>query len=150
MLAVMALALIGASGVAMWLCFPVNGEGRPFMKIPLLEWLIPVAIVSGFAIGGTMLAKAALTHFASMAGNSALSLAFVTPALAQGSPYGGEAGLDLFQKGYFVALASALFAIWFFKVRPNGRNGVRDWALAIAGVCGFVGTVLLLVKLAGH
>jgi hypothetical protein len=97
-----------------------------------------------------MLLKGAGALFASAALTGASAFAFATPALAQGSPVGGAAGLDAFQKGYFAALAAALFAIWFFKVRPARRDGLWGWAAAIALVGGFVGAIVAVVKLAGH
>jgi hypothetical protein len=43
--------MAGAGGATLWYCLPRNGVVHPLMKRPLMDFTIPIAIVSGVSIG---------------------------------------------------------------------------------------------------
>jgi len=45
------LVVSGAGGAGLWYMMPHDGQPHPLAKKPLLDSLIPIAIVSAFAIG---------------------------------------------------------------------------------------------------
>lgn len=46
--------VFGAGGAGLWYFMPRNGEVHPLTKRPLLDSLIPIAIVSALALGVAM------------------------------------------------------------------------------------------------
>jgi hypothetical protein len=45
------LAVTGGAGAAVWYLKPRNGQVHPLAVAPVLEWLIPIAIVSALSLG---------------------------------------------------------------------------------------------------
>ena len=41
----------GAGAAGLWFAMPRNGSAQWFTKAPVLDWLIPTAIVAALAIG---------------------------------------------------------------------------------------------------
>jgi hypothetical protein len=41
----------GAGAAGLWFAMPRNGHAQWFAKAPVLDWLIPTAIVAALAIG---------------------------------------------------------------------------------------------------
>jgi uncharacterized membrane protein len=60
--------------------------------------------------------------------------------------------LDRADITYLIVLAATLFAVWFFKVRKHAeqRESLRAWIVALGIIGGFMGLVLLVLKLAGY
>ena len=55
MLSVLSGVIVAGAGVgALWYCKPRNGQVHPLVAKPLLDWLIPVLIITAFAIGGSL------------------------------------------------------------------------------------------------
>jgi hypothetical protein len=52
--AAVGLILVAASIVALWFFFPKGGRPNPLLRLPLMESLVPLAIVSAIALGATM------------------------------------------------------------------------------------------------
>lgn len=48
------MIVAGAGVGALWYCKPRNGQVHPLVTKPLLDWLIPVLIITAFAIGGSL------------------------------------------------------------------------------------------------
>jgi len=46
--------LVLASAAALWFFLPRRGQSHPFLRLPLMQSLVPLAIVSGLALGATM------------------------------------------------------------------------------------------------
>jgi len=55
MLAILGLLITGVSGGTFWYLLPKNGEVHRLVTMPFLDQLLPVTLVSGLAIGITML-----------------------------------------------------------------------------------------------
>ncbi len=56
MLSIISGAIVaGGGGVGLWYFMPSNGQVHPFAKQPLLDSLIPIAIVTALAIGTAMI-----------------------------------------------------------------------------------------------
>lgn len=49
------LIVAGGGGAGLWYFMPSNGEVHPLAKKPLLDSLIPIAIVTALAIGVAMI-----------------------------------------------------------------------------------------------
>jgi succinate dehydrogenase/fumarate reductase flavoprotein subunit len=45
------VVIFGAGGAGLWAALPVNGKPKPFATALVLEWLVPISIVSALAIG---------------------------------------------------------------------------------------------------
>lgn len=45
------LVITGAGGAALWAMMPKNGTVHPLARKPLLDTLIPIAIITALAIG---------------------------------------------------------------------------------------------------
>ena len=45
------IVIAGAGIGGLWYCKPRNGQVQRIVRLPLLNWLIPTAIVGAFAIG---------------------------------------------------------------------------------------------------
>jgi hypothetical protein len=46
--------LVVASIAVLWFFFPKRGQPHPLMRLRLMQSLVPLAIVSGLALGATM------------------------------------------------------------------------------------------------
>ncbi len=56
MLSIISGAIVaGGGGVGLWYFMPTNGQVQPLAKQPLLDSLIPIAIVTALAIGTAMI-----------------------------------------------------------------------------------------------
>jgi hypothetical protein len=49
--------VVAAGGVGLWYFRPTEGQTHPLVKVPLLDSLIPIAIVSAFAIGVALIIR---------------------------------------------------------------------------------------------
>ncbi len=54
------IVLVAASGAFLIYCRPRNGAVMPAATMPVLETLIPLAVVSGLALGSAMVAAGLL------------------------------------------------------------------------------------------
>jgi hypothetical protein len=45
------VVVTGAGATGLWFAMPKNGQPQSFAKAPVLDWLIPTAIVASLAIG---------------------------------------------------------------------------------------------------
>jgi hypothetical protein len=52
------IVMTGASGASLWYFMPHGGVTHPISRKPILDWLIPIGIVSGFAVGVALLVSA--------------------------------------------------------------------------------------------
>lgn len=55
------LAVIGSSAAGLWYFLPRNGKINPLVVLPVLDWLIPVAIVSALALGTALIMSGLLS-----------------------------------------------------------------------------------------
>jgi hypothetical protein len=46
--------LVLASAAALWFFLPKRGQSNALLRLPLMQSLVPLAIVTGFALGVTM------------------------------------------------------------------------------------------------
>ena len=51
------IMVVAAGGVGLWYFRPTEGQTHPLVKVPLLNSLIPIAIVSAFAIGVALIIR---------------------------------------------------------------------------------------------
>jgi hypothetical protein len=58
MLGILGLLITGVSAGTFWYLLPKNGEVHRLVTMPFLDQLVPVSLVSGLAIGTTMLVSA--------------------------------------------------------------------------------------------
>lgn len=58
MLGILGLLITGASAWTFWYLLPNNGQVHRIATMPLLDYLVPVSLISGFAIGITLLISA--------------------------------------------------------------------------------------------
>jgi hypothetical protein len=57
--------------------------------------------------------------------------------------------LNKWQIGYLICLASVLFVLWFFQMRqkrPDGREDIRGWLRALAGMIGIFAGIFIVLK----
>ena len=54
------LAVAGSGAAGLWYCLPRNGQVHPLVVMPVLDWLIPIAIVSALALGTVMIVSSVL------------------------------------------------------------------------------------------
>jgi hypothetical protein len=47
--------VLGLTATAFWYFCPRKGETHPWVTLPILESVIPLALLSGFAFGGALL-----------------------------------------------------------------------------------------------
>ncbi|MBI1203822.1 MAG: hypothetical protein GC182_15075 [Rhodopseudomonas sp.] len=52
------IVVTGAGGASLWYFMPHNGVVHPIARKPLLDALVPIAIVSAFAIGIALIVSA--------------------------------------------------------------------------------------------
>jgi hypothetical protein len=45
------IGLVAVGGTSLWYLMPTNGQTHPLAKLPLLDSMIPVAIISALTIG---------------------------------------------------------------------------------------------------
>jgi hypothetical protein len=45
------IVMLGGGAGGLWYCRPVNGQAQWFATAPVLNWLIPIVIVSALAVG---------------------------------------------------------------------------------------------------
>jgi hypothetical protein len=45
------LVVAGSGAASLWYCRPHNGQLNPLVVKPVLDWLIPIAIVTALALG---------------------------------------------------------------------------------------------------
>ena len=51
--------VVASSGAAgLWYCLPRSGKVHPLVVMPVLDWLLPVAIVSALTLGTAMVVSA--------------------------------------------------------------------------------------------
>jgi hypothetical protein len=48
------VTLVVASAAALWFFLPKRGQSNPILRLPLMQSLVPLAIVTGLALGATM------------------------------------------------------------------------------------------------
>jgi hypothetical protein len=54
MLAILGLLVAGASAWAFWYLLPRNGQVHWMVTAPVLESILPLGLITGFALGVTM------------------------------------------------------------------------------------------------
>jgi hypothetical protein len=54
------LVVTGSGAAGLWYCLPHNGQVRPLIVMPVLEWLLPVAIVFALTLGFAMMVSGVL------------------------------------------------------------------------------------------
>jgi hypothetical protein len=52
------IAVAGSGAAGLWYCLPRNGKVHPLVVMPVLDWLIPVGIVTALATGAAMVLSA--------------------------------------------------------------------------------------------
>jgi hypothetical protein len=54
------LVITGSGAAGLWYCLPRNGKVHPLIVMPVLDWLVPVAIVSALTLGTVMIISGVL------------------------------------------------------------------------------------------
>jgi hypothetical protein len=54
------LAIAGSGAAGLWYCSPRNGQVSPLAIKPVLDWLIPIAIVTALALGAALIVSGAM------------------------------------------------------------------------------------------
>jgi hypothetical protein len=49
------LIFAGSGAAGLWYCLPRNGKVHPLVVMPVLDWLIPVGIVTALALGAALI-----------------------------------------------------------------------------------------------
>ncbi len=49
------LVVTGSGAAGLWYCWPRNGKVHPLIVMPVLDWMIPIGIVSALALGTVMI-----------------------------------------------------------------------------------------------
>jgi len=60
-LPVSGLVVFGSGAAGFWYCRPRNGQVHPLAVTPVLDWLIPVGIVTALAFGGALIVSSVLS-----------------------------------------------------------------------------------------
>jgi hypothetical protein len=54
------LAIAGSGVAGLWYCSPRNGQVNPLAMKPVLDWLIPIGIVTALALGAALIVSGVL------------------------------------------------------------------------------------------
>jgi hypothetical protein len=54
------LVIAGAGAGSLWYCRPRNGQVNPLAIKPVLDWLIPIGIVTALALGTALIVSSVL------------------------------------------------------------------------------------------
>jgi hypothetical protein len=54
------LAVAGSGVAGLWYCRPRNGQVHPLAVAPVLDWLIPIGIVTALALGCALIVSGVL------------------------------------------------------------------------------------------
>lgn len=57
MIAVLGVLIVGLSAWSIWYFLPRDGKVHWVVTAPLLEWLLPLGIITGFSMGILMVAS---------------------------------------------------------------------------------------------
>ena len=49
------LVVTGAGGATLWYCLPRGGKVNPIIKKPMMDFFIPIVIVTCAALGGALI-----------------------------------------------------------------------------------------------
>jgi len=55
------LVVFGSGAAGFWYCRPRNGQVHPLAVTPVLDWLIPVGIVTALAFGSALIVSSVLS-----------------------------------------------------------------------------------------
>lgn len=54
------LVVAGSGAAGLWYCRPRNGQVHPLAVTPVLEWSIPIGIVTALALGSALIVSGIL------------------------------------------------------------------------------------------
>jgi hypothetical protein len=54
------LVIAGGGAAGLWYCRPRNGQVNPLAVKPVLDWLIPICIVTALALGSALIVSGVL------------------------------------------------------------------------------------------
>ena len=55
------LVVAGSGAAGLWYCRPRNGQIHPLAIKPVLDWLIPISIVTALALGCALIVSGVMT-----------------------------------------------------------------------------------------